>query len=166
MLPEIISAATSVKAMGELIALIHQTKVSKAIEEKAIELNTAILALQSANFNLQAINFTLLSEKHEMQDERNALAKKIVEMEDWKAESQKYHLKEIAAGVFAYALNSAQEHSAPTHLLCPNCYEKREKSPLQKTLGGRYSEYRCPRCGATLNARSFTLGHPASEEIQ
>ena len=73
--------------------------------------------------------------------------KRIAELESWKAETQRYKLIEIAKGVFVYVLKLEYIHDEPIHWLCPNCFENKRKSILQradKTPSG--TSHNCSNC--------------------
>jgi hypothetical protein len=45
MLPEIVTALSSIKVASDLATLIHKAKVDTAVTEKAIELQSAVISL-------------------------------------------------------------------------------------------------------------------------
>lgn len=72
---------------------------------------------------------------------------KIVDLEDWNREAERYQLTEVAPGGFVYRLKSGMERGEPPHDLCTNCFTKREKSILQSDPPGmKRTTHRCPRC--------------------
>jgi len=125
MLADITTALSSIKAVSEFASLVLKTKVDAAVREKAIELQSELISLQSTLLSLQAQYQDLLRENERLKQEQ-------VAMKNWEAEAQKYHLAEFASGVFAYTLNQDQLGTQPSHWLCGNCYEKNQKSILQK----------------------------------
>lgn len=150
MYAEIASALTSIKTFGDLTTLILKMKVDSAVTEKAIESQSAIISLQSTMLTLQSQYQALLDEKEE-------LKKRLIEMEDWKTEAEKYELKEIAFHTFAYALKSDYANTAPAHWLCANCYGNGQKSILQsKPATSKGLPYSCLRC----NGEIITRGRP------
>lgn len=150
MLTELMAAAGAVKASAELLSLIHATKVSEAVEMKAIELKTIILSLQESCAKLR-------SDYDKLLDEKNALRAKLIAMESWEAEAVNYESIEISPGVSAYARKPNPAAPTPVHWLCANCFDQKHKSPLQKTVATGTALlgdiYLCARCQATVMVR-------------
>lgn len=144
MLAEITSAITTIKTMSDIAGFFIRNKVDNATTEKAIELQSNILALQSLLLTIQTQNQELLQSK-------GALEKELIEIKNWNAESENYELHEIAAGSFVMASLSNENSSAPAHWLCVNCYQKRQKSVLQyESYPYQGMIYSCPNCKNTV----------------
>ncbi len=137
--------------MNELIAFIstasHVTNVTKAliqaktqIEQDAVrlDLNGALLTLQSKIFEVQASYQALL-------DENKALKEKIVANEQWEQERNRYYLDSIAVDFLAYRLKDEHCRTEPLHWLCPQCYTDGKKSMLQASTPGS-TLHQCHRC--------------------
>jgi hypothetical protein len=139
-LTEIPAALSAIKTLGDLTALVLRTKVDSAVTEKAIESQSAMISLQSAMLSLQSQYQSLLRDKDDLE-------KRLISMENWNAEAQKYSLTQIASGVFVYTLKLDEADAAPPHWLCVNCYEKKQKSILQR-VSSNYEGvlYSCPNC--------------------
>jgi len=140
MYAEIAAGFAGIKTLGELTSLILKMKLDSAVTEKAIESQTAIIALQNTMLTLQSEYQALLQEK-------DRLEKRLVEAENWEAEASKYELIKVSEGAFVYALKPDQFTTAPSHWLCTQCYQQKQKSILQmagKSLGRWY--YSCPSC--------------------
>jgi hypothetical protein len=97
---------------------------AQAVQAKVIELNGKILEAQSG---------ALVAN-----DERTALVQRVGELEKevarlkaWEAEKERYELKELYRGLFAYILKEGKEAGEPPHALCANCYQRGIKSFLQ-----------------------------------
>jgi len=144
MFSDITTALSSIKVANELVTLIFKTKVDSAVTQKAVELNSVILSLQSADLAIQAQNQGLLAEN-------NRLKQELIDTKNWEAEAQKYSLTEIARGIFVYAINPDQLDGKPMHWLCTYCYEIKQKFTLQR--GERHlagDTYFCPNCKTEL----------------
>jgi hypothetical protein len=76
---------------------------------------------------------------------KRQLEQKIMEYEEWDSEAGRYELKEIAKGIFVYVLKPEHASGEPTHWLCPNCFQERQKSILSKPAVD-YMNYKCHRC--------------------
>jgi len=114
MLADLSIAISSLKTAGELAALILNTKVDSVVRQKAIELQSDIISLQSGLLNLQL-------EYQESLRERDSLKQQLMKAKNWKNEARKYSLKEIASGVFVYAIKQDKQGTQPMHWLCTNC---------------------------------------------
>jgi hypothetical protein len=73
------------------------------------------------------------------EEERSALLGKIHRLEEevasfkaWEQQKQRYVLEELSSGVFAYAVRQGEHASEPMHWLCPTCFERRERTILQR----------------------------------
>jgi hypothetical protein len=149
MYAEITTALSSIKVASDLASLVLKTKVDSAVTQKAIELQSAIISLQTAIMSIQSQNQELLAEN-------DRLKQQLAAIKNWEAETQKYHLKEVARGVFVYLLNEDQSGAQPSPWFCYNCYEKQQKSILQrgpKTLHGH--SYSCANCDNTIYCYPF-----------
>lgn len=99
------------------------------INDVAIELQGAIIDLQSKVSAVQVEYQKALQAKEETE-------KKLVAYESWERESARYSLQELAPGMAAYALKPDCAAGEPAHWLCPDCYQKRQKSILQPEAEG------------------------------
>jgi hypothetical protein len=140
-----IAAAISAVTLGkELVKLVIKRKIDTAIHEKALELNAAVASLQSEYLDL-------LSRYQNSLREADHLKQQLINMENWQVEKAKYSLSEIAPSVFVYAIKDNQRAGEPPHWLCPQCYEQKQKSILQrcaKTIEG--TTYQCLNCKAEV----------------
>ncbi len=140
MVPEIITAIATVKSMSDITSLLIKAKVDTATTEKAIELQSSIISLQTALLAIQAQNQDLLSAKNELEQ-------RLAEIESWNAQAENYKLHEIVSGVFVMASQTDESDTAPAHWLCPNCYEKKQKAILQyKGNPSKGKVYSCQNC--------------------
>ena len=140
MLLELTQAMSSIKAITDLTVLMGKVKTDSAIREKAIELQSIILTLQSALTTIHIQYDTLLAEK-------DSLKQQLMNFENWETEKTKYQLVEVGAGAFVYTISPAQQSTEPKYWLCTQCYENRKKSILQRTekQWDAY-KYQCPIC--------------------
>jgi len=89
----------------------------------------------------------------------NELEAKLAKFEDWESKKQRYELKEHGPnGVRAYALKDGVDPPEIPHSICPDCYEKRERSILQHlhVTVGRREILQCQKCGWIAHIK----GHP------
>ena len=140
MVPEIVTAIATVKSMSDITSLLIKAKVDTATTEKAIELQSSIISLQTTLLAIQAQNQDLLSAKNELEQ-------RLIEIESWNAQAESYKLEEITSGIFVMASQPNENDCTPAHWLCANCYQKKQKAILQ--YNGNPSDgvhYFCPNC--------------------
>lgn len=143
MITEITAAVQSVKVLNDLLKAARELKNFNEFVAAVSEVNAKLMDAQSA---------ALLS-----QEKQSSLAKRVAELEEeimrlkaWDAEAKRYQLADIAPGVFAHCLKPGMEQGEPPHMLCTNCFAKREKSILQNSGG---DTYQCPRCKNAIFVR-------------
>lgn len=88
------------------------------------------------------------------------LEQKIASFEQWSGEKERYELKAIDIGAFAYMHKAGMENGEPAMWFCQTCFEQQHKSPLQfraqdrgsNAAGGRgsHSRWGCNSCKAEI----------------
>ena len=140
---ELATVGATIAKAKKFIADLQNAKVATALQEQATVLLGEIIALQ-------LIVSSIVKAKDEAHEEAQEYKNRYMKLSDWNAQAAGYELKEIASGVFVYASKEDAERADPAHWLCPNCYEARNKSILQRELRRMKSTiYGCPRCHAT-----------------
>jgi len=113
--------------------------VSEALQ-RVIEAQAAVLAIQ------QELAAALARER--------ALEAKVTEFENWDLEKQRYELKQVSPGAFAYVVKPVMQGEEPVHWLCAGCYQRRKKTILQVTgyVGplGNMAVWKCPVCEGVI----------------
>jgi predicted HTH domain antitoxin len=123
--------------------------------DDATRRNAAIIELQEKILSAQAAQAELVETMGE-------LKKRVIELETWDTEKQRYELKELGPGLFCYAVKETIRGSEPFHCLCANCYGDRKKSFLQKRISGEYyDEYRCNSCDEKIGVKKGTPPRPS-----
>jgi hypothetical protein len=153
MIPEIIAASQSVKALGELLKAASELK----------NFNDFVAAISEINAKLMDAQVAALSS----QEKQSALAKriceleqKIVELENWNHESERYQLTSLASDILVYTVKPGKENGEPPHKLCARCYNERKKSILQrkdKSMSG--TTFICHTCNSEI------LDHSQCDDI-
>lgn len=151
MLVEITAGLNSLKSAADLVKGLSAIATQTAINDVKLTLQNHIFeakeALSAAN---EAQTATL--------EVVRKLEQEIVRFKDWEADKQRYELKAIDRGSFAYMLKPGMENGEPPHWLCANCFNRRQKSFLQfkgqdrDKSGGRgiTSTYGCDGCKGTV----------------
>jgi hypothetical protein len=90
------------------------------------------------------------------------LEKQVVAFEDWKAEKQRYEMKDFGGGTIAYSLKPEMANGEPPHRLCSACYQQGKKGILQPIGMNAYRQegVRCADCG-----KEFALGQRVERNL-
>lgn len=94
--------------------------------EKTVELNQKIAVAQTALFDAQAEQATLVKTIDELE-------KEVAGLKSWEAEKQRYELKRYDPGTLFYTLKEAEARGEPIHHLCVKCYKNGKPSIVQQT---------------------------------
>ncbi|WP_313250799.1 hypothetical protein [Stenotrophomonas sp.] len=122
--------------------------------QKLLDLQSQLLAVNAAFFQLQ--------------QERVALTEQVRELEKERTERERYTLFEISPGAFVYRFNVSPEADGatqpgiaqPAHYLCQRCFDEDRKVVLQNWS----DRWRCTHCnisfgrGSTLDVSVVTTG--------
>jgi hypothetical protein len=138
MIPEIAGALSAITGATKTVASILTTA-------RDVETKTAISGILDSLLDAQAKLATIQSQYDALAEVKRQLEKKIMEYEKWDTDAARYELKEIVGGIFVYVLKPDHAAGEPIHWLCPNCFQKREKSILIKP-GIDWLNYKCHRC--------------------
>ena len=135
---EIVSVFQSLKTAKDVVKALISLKVTGEVQAKLTEIGDHLMSAQAAALDAQA-------EQQTMSLRIRELEKQLIEFENWEAEKERYHLKEVTPGRFVYAIKEPVETGEPLHSICPNCYERRIRSIMQLHASGAWME--CHRCG-------------------
>jgi hypothetical protein len=139
-------AMPDIAAISALIAGIkHATDIAKVVKEADYSLEQAETKLKMAELIGSLADVKMqAAEIKELVLEKD---KRIAELEQWHSETQKYKLVELASGVFVYRLEPHFAPGEPIHYLCVSCFNKNQKSILQREhKGSGGTRYFCPNC--------------------
>ena len=144
MIPEASAIFASLKATIEIVRGLKSSYDASTITQVQSDILDQLLTTQMDALTLQEKHLAVINEKEE-------LAKKLVQFEQWEKIESEYELKEIRPGMLVYSSKNYQQSKIPTHWLCTQCWEDRKKSILQASQhnesGGVYV---CPRCNLTI----------------
>lgn len=141
----IASAIGSIQSARDIAKTAIGLRDAAVLQAKVSELTDAILAAQASALDAQSEQFALVQRVRDLEE-------KLVELETWEAEKQRYQLQDFGGGTFAYLLKEDMSGGEPPHRICAACYQKRHKSILQSD-GQNYSGqdlYDCPECGTSF----------------
>jgi hypothetical protein len=143
MVAEVFAGLSALKAAFDI------TKGLKDIDD-ATRRNAAVIELQEKILSAQAAQAELVEIVGE-------LKKRVTELEDWGTERQRYGLTDVGLGSLAYTLKESIRGTELPHSLCPNCYQRGQKSILQPRTSGHGKELFCPHCKTTLLIKNLDV---------
>lgn len=145
MLETIASAVTGLQAASELATGLLKLRDTAAIQTKVAELNSVIIAAQRSALAANVEQLALL-------EEIRSLKEKVVQMEAWAAEKQRYELTDYGCGTFARSLKPAMANGEPFHRICAQCYEQGRKGMLHShgTFSDGREQVECLACSKTM----------------
>lgn len=141
------SLASSLKAAIDIAKGAVGVRDHAKLQGLLTELQEKIISAQSSALTANASLMEVLQKNRELEQ-------RLAEVEDWRTVAARYELVDFGSETFAYRLRPESANREPTHLICPACYAKRQRSILQ---GGTSSVgQRIMRCSAC--DKSFYLG--------
>jgi hypothetical protein len=131
------SAFDLVKSLKEL------KEISSAHRAQLFELYEVIVAGQASALEESLKQRTLLDTIRELEEKLRAV-------EEWETTKQRYVLTEFIPGNYAYALKKSAHPPEPPHLICEQCYQKKQKFLLHYFFEhGVGQTMRCSNCKTT-----------------
>jgi hypothetical protein len=138
--------------VGEFFAGVSAIKsafgLAKGLKDidDATRRNAAVIELQEKILIAQ-------SAQSELIEQIRALETEMTQLKAWGSEKERYELKAVGSGAFAYMLKPEARGTEPPHWLCPNCYAQSKKSFFQGTgkMIMRRRDYSCTGCNGTLS---------------
>ena len=138
--------AASLQSAVEIARVMKGLQDASAIQSKVIELQGVIMSAQANALAAQTDQFALLNRVRDLEQEMAAMG-------EWHTEKQRYELRQVDRGAFAYVLRSEMQGAEPPHWLCASCFQNSKKRILQyreRDRGERRPSYRCPDCSAEI----------------
>src|SRR5689334_19073320 len=117
-------AVASLKLAFDMTKTLGAIRDFAKLNETVIELQRLIMAAQSDALAAQSDQFSLLQRISDLE-------KQIADIKAWDAEKQKYELKDVGLGSFAYVVKETVRGSELPHEICAACYQHSKKSILQ-----------------------------------
>jgi hypothetical protein len=147
MLAEIAAGLSSLKAATDIVKGLNAANTQAAINDVKLALQANIFEAREALAAAQETQTAALQRIRELEQQ-------IMQLKNWEREKERYHLTEVKSGRLAYAPKPDMQGGEPNHYLCANCFDRGEKSHLQRTLaakGGHVLMLSCPRCKFELD---------------
>lgn len=147
----IMAAANSFKIAVDIAKGIHALNTTTEVREKTSALLDAVVEGRFKLLEASDTQASLLARIKELEQQ-------IASFEDWNREKERYQLKAIDTGAFAYMHKIGMEAGEPAVWLCQTCFQKRHVSPLQfrdqpnEPTGGRgmHARWGCNACKAEV----------------
>jgi hypothetical protein len=150
MISEITAAVQGAKALGDILKATHELKDSNTLVAAVSDHYAKLIVAQTAVMASHEKQLTLTNRVSDLE-------KKIVELEDWNREAERYKLTELCTDVVAFTLKPGMENGEPPHKLCTACFGKRQKGYLNRTnmnVAGTF--YTCNLCNKEIIDRVHT----------
>ena len=116
-----------------------------------VKFKDAVIKLQAQILSAQQGALAAHVRETQMAEEIRGLKAHVAEMEAWAVQKERYQLKELAPGVFVYALKPGMEGGEPPHQICQTCYQRGKRAILHAD-GQHKTAYHlsCRECGTQL----------------
>jgi hypothetical protein len=140
---------TVTKGLQELMEVRDLVKFGDTFRK----MHSDVLAAQSSALAGYTRELTLL-------DEIGQLKKRVAEFETWNTQKQRYELKFLGYGAYAYMLKPDARGTEPPHWACTNCYEHGHIVTIQYGVlkRGDGHAWFCPSCHNTVMPSHEGLG--------
>lgn len=123
-LSAIASAASGFKVAIDIAKGMQALNTSTEVRQKTSELLDAVVDARFALLEASDAQAALLERIKQLEGT-------IATFESWEGEKQRYELRAIDRGAFAYMHKPGCEGNEPAMWLCSTCFERRQKSVLQ-----------------------------------
>jgi hypothetical protein len=142
--PEIAAALRSANALVELLSTAKSLSNYDELVAAVSDVNSKLMNATTTALESQEVQSNLLSRIRELETE-------LVNVAGWEAQTERYVLHTLAPERFAYALKPDATNREPFHLLCANCFTKRQKALLQLRNHNKVGRwYSCHNCRAEI----------------
>ncbi len=154
MLPELNTLFTSAKTAYGIAKGISSLKVE-------VERNESVAKVLEILLSVEADALTMREKYQSLLDEKERLAKQLVDMENWEQTKVQYQLTEVSGGIFVQAYNKPKQGGDPPHWACEHCFQDQKRSVLQLEYeSSSGNKYFCQRCKNTINVKSHRPFNP------
>lgn len=140
---EIVSGLAGIKTALDILKGLKKSDASSNILSEIADLQTALIEVQQG---IIAANQTHTEDI----DRIRGLEAQVASFEAWEREKARYELKPVPPASFVYALKPDMAAGEPLHWLCATCYQRGEKSFLQRGSYGGFENFYfwdCHTCG-------------------
>jgi hypothetical protein len=121
----IAAAASALKSAFDLSKTALSLRDATLLHGKITEMQGEISSALASAITAQTDQMAMLKRVSDLE-------KEITDLKAWETEKQRYELKAISYGAFAYVLKVETQGSEPPHQICAGCYQHSKKSILQR----------------------------------
>jgi hypothetical protein len=143
------------EAMMGITAFKAAMDISKGIKDldDRTRRNEAVIELQEKILSAQQAQAALIQTVADLE-------KEIAALRSWEADKQRYELRDLQKGFFAFVLKQGMENGETPHALCTNCFQKGVKSYLQGSGHPVIHDrsWDCPSCKTKIKNQSNNIG--------
>lgn len=141
------AALASLKAAKDVAEAMLSVSETTDLQSRMIEFQSKIIDANNAANEAQY-------ERAALYERIGTLEQEVADLDTWNTEKQNYQLKDVTSGRggFAYVLKEDADTRDPPHSLCANCFQRGEKSILQRETRnpGRAYVLVCHNCGLDI----------------
>ena len=133
------------KAAGEGLQKLIEVRDLAKFGDTFRKLLAEVLSAQQGALAAQTREAALLERISELEEE-------VTRFETWEREKQRYELKNLGFGSFAYMLKKEERGITPPHWVCANCYEHGHIATLRYVFAPKTGQrWLCPSCKNTID---------------
>jgi ethanolamine utilization microcompartment shell protein EutL len=141
---EVAAALRSANVLVELLSTPKSLSNYEELTAAVLEVNSRLMNATTVALASQEVQSNLLSRIRELETE-------LANVAGWEAQAERYALHTLAPERFAYALKPDAANGEPFHLLCANCFTKRQKVLLQLRNHNKFGRsYSCHNCRSEI----------------
>jgi hypothetical protein len=150
MIAEITAGYESIKAATNLLKGLNAASTEAQINDVKIGLQRSLLDAQQGLFAAQQADAASSARIRDLE-------RQIAGFNSWESEKDRFELRAIGAGAFAYVMKASEDNSNAGPWYCSNCFENGKKSIYQKQPGsitkshlGIPAIYDCSLCSSKI----------------
>lgn len=158
-----IGAGDALKGVFSSARELHQLTVDYSVKEKTQEILNKLSDVQMRHISQQELLIEAKERIIQLENEKK-------EKENWEAEASRYELFSAMPGTLVYRIKPSENDNEPVIYLCPQCYNRKQKSILQvrgisvPARVGMVVDMQCHSCNSSY---MFARKHfPKTEELE
>jgi hypothetical protein len=107
--------------------------------------NAQLIEFQKALINANALIASVQQQNASLLREKDDLEKRIIQLENWKTERDRYSMVTVFEAATVYSLKESVSNGEPPHYICPVCFQRGHKTLLQpKKASTGFVHFYCP----------------------
>src|SRR5260221_647676 len=143
------AAITSLRLLKDVAQTMVGLRDAQAFQAKLIEFNTALMDAQASVFSVNEERTALIEKVRDLET-------KVMKLEAWEAQRERYKLETLPPGVFVLTLKPEMAEGEPPHHICQTCYQRGTKSILHSDqYHNGIHHLTCHECDTKLQVGHF-----------